>query len=162
MTLFEKIGREDVWGRDLFLLSVSRPEDMPRVISVSTPRFVCLLAWDARAAGVEEISAIARQLLDAGAVYICVWGPGCQRVRDIIDEESVGSNPAATIDSVVMTTWHGDESLADTLHFVLTTTVPDDGYTEGCGSTLGIAIGSAQWAAEIRDAFSRAGDQLHR
>ncbi len=66
---------------------------MPRVISVSTQRFVCLLAWDARAARVEEISETARQLLDAGAVYVCVWGPGGERVHDIIDEESVGPNP---------------------------------------------------------------------
>jgi hypothetical protein len=103
MNLCVKDGRHDGAGRDLFLLSISRPQHMPRVISVSTPRFVCLLAWDARAAGVEEISDIARQLLDAGAVYVCVWGPGCERVHDIIDEESVGPNPAVTTGPVVMT-----------------------------------------------------------
>jgi hypothetical protein len=67
MNLCGKGGRDDGSGRDLFLLSISCPQDMPRVISVSTPRFVCLLAWDAQAAGVEEISDIARQLLDAAA-----------------------------------------------------------------------------------------------
>jgi hypothetical protein len=158
MTLCEKIGRDDGSDRDLFLLAISRPQDMPRVISVSTPRFVCLLAWDARAVGVEEISAIARQLLDAGAVYVCVWGPDCERVHDIIDAESVGPNPEVTTDSVVMTTWHADESLADALNFVRVAAVPDDRHAEGCGSTLGIAIGSPQWTAEIRDAFSRPAD----
>jgi hypothetical protein len=158
MTLCQKVGRDEVSGRDLFILSLSGPEEMPRVISVSTPRFVCLLAWDARAARVEEVSVIARQLLEAGAVYVCVWGPGCERVHDIIDEESVGPNPAEATDSVVLTTWHDDESLADTLHFVLATTFPDNSHAEGCGSTLAIVIGSAEWSAEISDAFSlRAG-----
>jgi hypothetical protein len=154
MALCEKVGRDDGSGRDLFLLPIARPEDMPSVISVSTPRFVCLLAWDARAAGVDEISAIARQLLDAGAVYVSVWGPDCERVHDIIDEESGGPNPEVTTDSVVMTTWHADDSLAEALHFVLATAVPHEGYAEGCGATLAIAIGSAQWTAQIRDALT--------
>jgi hypothetical protein len=161
MTFCEKVGRHDGSGRDLFLLSIPRPGDMPRVISVSTPRFVCLLAWDARAARLDEISAVARQLLDAGAVYVCVWGPGCERVHDIFDEESVGPNPPATTDSVVITTWHRDESLVDTLDFVLTAATPDDRFLEACGATLGIAIGSAQWTEAIRDAFSRPGGSLH-
>src|SRR3954467_9205564 len=98
---------------------------MPPVVSLPTPRFVCLLAWDARAATVEEISAIARRLLDAGAVYICSWGPGCECVHDIIDEEEVGDG-SHTTNSAVMTTWHADEPLADALDFVLTHTIPDD------------------------------------
>ena len=155
MALCEKLGHDDVSGRDLFLLSISRPEDFPHVTSLSTPRFVCLLAWDASAAGVEQISALARRLLDAGAVYICAWGPDCERVHDIIDEEDLGPHPAATADSVVMTTWHAGESLDDALQFVLTGTVPDAAYSEGCGSTLAVAIGSAQWAEQIRAAFSR-------
>jgi len=158
MIRIERVGYDEGSGRDLFLLSIPQPQDMPHELSVATARFVCLIAWDARAAGVEEISAVARQLLDAGAVYVCAWGPGCERVHDIIDEERDGPNPAATPDSVVMTTWHDDESLADMLGFVLAATVPDDAYADECGSTLGIAIGSAQWATEIRDAFSRPRD----
>ena len=149
----ERVGRDAAWDRDLFVLSIPRPEEMPALV-LSSPRFVCLLAWDARTATVEEISVLARRLLDAGAVYICSWGPGCERVHDIIDEEQVGDGTVTT-ESVVMTTWHDDEPLADTLDFVLTTAIPDDAYMEGCGSTLAIAIGSEQWTAEIRETFSR-------
>jgi len=52
-----------------------------------------MLAWDARAASVDEISRVARWLLNAGAVYVCVWGPHCERVHDILDEENIGPNP---------------------------------------------------------------------
>ena len=155
MTLVERVGHDEVWGRDLFVMSIPKSEDLPRELSVSTARFVCLIAWDAQAAGTEQISAVARRLLDGGAVYVCAWGPDCERVHDIIDEQHVGLVPKSTVRSVVMTTWHDDESLEETLGFVLTAAIPDEAYAEECGSTLGISIGSSQWAAEIRRAFSR-------
>jgi hypothetical protein len=140
--------------RDLFAMSVSSPEDFPARLTLSSPRFACLLAWDASAASADSIGALARKLLDAGAVYICSWGPDCERVHDIIDEEEVGPNPPPTIDRVVMTTWHSDESLEEAILYVLFNSAPDDAYWEGCNSTLGVAIGSTSWAAEIRAAFA--------
>lgn len=160
MSLCEKIGRDDVSGNDLFLLSISGPQDLPDDIPLSTPGFVCLLAWDARTFQAGEISSFARRLLDAGAVYVCAWGPDCERVHDIIDQESVGPNPPAVVDSVVMTSWHADEPLAEALWCALIA-IPDDAYAGLCGSTLAIAVGSARWAAEIRDAFTRP-DSLYR
>jgi hypothetical protein len=155
MIRIEQLGHDEGLGRDLFLLSIPTSQDMPHELFGATARFVCLIAWDARDAGVQELSAIALQLLNAGAVYVCAWGPGCERVHDFIDEERDALDPTTTADSVVMTTWHDDESLADTLGFVLVAAIPDEAYVNDCRSTLGIAIGSAQWAAEIRDAFSR-------
>ena len=135
---------------------------MPITFSLPTPRFVCLIAWDASGATVEVIALLARRLLDAGAVYICAWGQDSERVHDIIDEEAVGANPPAEVDRVVMTTWHSDESLADAIQFVLTSAWPDEPYTEGCGASLGIAIGSHQWASEIREAFSNPREFIER
>jgi hypothetical protein len=115
MAPIEQVGQDEVLGRDLFLLSIPSPQDMPHRLAVTTAKFACLIAWDARSARVEELSAIARQLLDAGAVYVCAWGPGCERVHDIFDEERDGPNPLTSTDPVVMTTWHDDESLAEAL-----------------------------------------------
>jgi hypothetical protein len=53
-----------------------------------------------------------------------------------------------------MTTWHENESLAEAIQFVLVAAMPDESYADGCGSTLGIAIGSSLWAAEMRSALS--------
>src|SRR2546425_12625281 len=158
MTLVEQVGHDEVSGRDLFVISIPKSEDLPRELSLTTGRFVCLIAWDARAAGADEISAIARWLLEVGAVHVCAWGPGCERVHDIIDDEQLGQSPKSTGTAVVMTTWHDDESLVETLGFVLTAAVPDEEYEHECGSTLGISIGSSEWAAEIREAFSRPRD----
>lgn len=153
MGTIEKLGHDGVSGRDLFGLELAKSEDLPTDLSLTTPRFVCLVAWDARHASVDDISRVARRLLDQGAVYVCAWGPDCERVHDIIDEEHVGPNPSPDVRGVVMTTWHANEALAEAIRFALVAR-PDEFYEEGCGSTLGVAIGSSLWAAEIRTAFS--------
>jgi hypothetical protein len=154
MTSVEKVGYDGISKRDLFVLELPSSEHFPADLSLTTRRFVCLIAWDARNASVDEISRVAVGLLRQGAVYVCAWGPGCERVHDIIDEEHVGAEPSPDVRGVVMTTWHAEESLAEAIRFALVDAWPDEFYAEGCGSTLGIAIGSTSWAAEIRTAFS--------
>jgi hypothetical protein len=151
----EHLGTDSVTERELFALELESPEALPATLGLSSPRFACLVAWDARDVEAARIARFARKLIDAGAVYVCAWGPDCERVHDIIDEEEIGPNPPLTVDRVVMTTWHANDSLAEAIWFVLHNSWPDEGYEEGCASTLGVAIGSAQWASEIRDAFSR-------
>lgn len=151
----ELLGNYSIMERDLFALELDAPEAFPGTLRLSSPRFACLVAWDARGVEATRIAQFARKLLDAGAVYVCTWGPDCERVHDIVDDEEIGPNPPPAVDRVVMTTWHANESLAEALWFVLHNSWPDEAYESGCASTLGVAIASAQWASEIRDAFSR-------
>jgi hypothetical protein len=154
MGAIEKLGYDGISKRDLFVLEIPSSEHLPAELSLTTPRFVCLIAWNARNASVDEISRVAVGLLRQGAVYVCAWGPNCERVHDIIDEEHVGPNPSSDESGVVMTTCHAKESLAEAIRFALVDAWPDEFYAENCGSTLGVAIGSSSWAAEIRTAFS--------
>ena len=148
MPTIELVGHDDATGRDLFVLSLRNAADLPPKLPLSPRRFVCLVAWDARDVSNDEMSALARGLLDAGAVYISAWGPNSSRVHDVIDLYIVATmGPSAT--------WHDNEPLADTLGFVLVCAYPDDAYADECRATLGIAIGSAEWAAEVRQAFSQ-------
>jgi hypothetical protein len=84
---------------------------------------------------------------------VCAWGPDCERVHDIVDEERDARNPNGP--GVVMTTWHEDESLTEALWFVLAATTPDDVHVDAGGATVGVSIGSSAWADEMRDAFAR-------
>jgi len=140
--------------RDLFVLDIPTGDDLPTDLSLPSRHFVCLIAWDARNATNDEIAGVALGLLEQGAAYVCAWGPDCERVHDIIDEERAGPNPPADVSDVVMTTWHEDESLAEAIRFALVCAWPDECYAESCKSLLGVAIGSSSWAAEIRAAFS--------
>lgn len=84
----EQLGHEPVSSRELFLLEANDPDSVSRCPLPA--RFVCLLAWDADLASVDEVSLLARHLLTAGCCYICCWGPRCEFVHDVFDEVHVG------------------------------------------------------------------------
>ena len=147
-----RVGSYFFGDRELFLLDLARPEDAPEALALQGSFFGCLLAWDATHTTDESILTLARRLLTAGCVYICCWGPDCERVHDLIDQAHCDLNPSTG--SVVMTTSHAEESLTEALWFLLNVAWPDPAFEDGCGSSVGIAIASGQWAAEIRAAFS--------
>ena len=118
----QRVGRDDVNGRDLFVLDLPTAQDLPDTLQLASPKFACLY---------------------------------CERVHDIIDEEAVGIDPDPAHDSVVMTTWHDKEPLAEAILFAIQLSVPDRTYIDDCRATIGISIGSTTWAEEIRWAFSR-------
>jgi hypothetical protein len=159
--MLEKIGTEQISARDVFVLDLEVPEASPADLRPTSPRFVCLLAWDARHVPPTVIGSFARQLLDAGAVWVACWGPDCERVHDIIDEE-FAVWPGRKSEGVVMTTWHADEPLAEAIAFTLLNLKPDDEYSEGCASLIGIAIGESRWAEEMRAAYRAPGAYLNR
>jgi hypothetical protein len=102
----EKCAFDDVTNRQLFMLELSAPKEVP-TLDLGSPHFCCFLAWDASHSSVEEVSALIDPLIKAGCVYFVCWGPSCEWVHDIIDE----THPNTA--SVIMTTWHSDESLEE-------------------------------------------------
>jgi hypothetical protein len=155
----EEVGQEAASGRRLFALDAALPGDIPAMLPVPGPYFVCLLAWDARQASAAEIGAVARRLLAAGCVYAVCWGPDCERVHDAFDEEDLGRRPNGPW---AMTTWHTDEPLSEAIWFALFTAWPDDAFAEGCRSVVGVSVGSRAWATEMREAFAFPGDFVAR
>ena len=156
----EYSGKDEATGRALYFLQVADPRDLPQNLAVG-PHFVCLLAWDSEFESVEEISRVAEILLDAGCVYFCTWGSGCERVHDVIDEVIVerevdgGFSPAPDDDRCILTTWHDREPLEQALWTLLNCSHPDEGYEQSCRSVVAIMIGSdPSWAATTRDALS--------
>src|SRR5687767_7300718 len=85
----ERVSYDSVMERDLYVLDLGAADDFPARLMLPSSNFACLLAWDARAASDAEIATLARKLLDAGAAYVCTWGPDCERVHDIIDAELI-------------------------------------------------------------------------
>lgn len=145
------VGSDAVSGRELFVIEAASSAGVSSALSLLNRYFACLIAWDSTAASDAEVAELARQLLTAGCVYVCCWGPGCERVHDSFDAEEIGLRPDGPF---AMSTWHRDESLADALWFVLFNAFPDGAYFDACRSTVGIAIGSPVWATEARTAFS--------
>jgi len=155
MTEIERLGKEEAWGRDLFILELNHIDEVSHSLRPPSGYFACLLAWDATYSSADKIRSVGQKLIDQGAAYLCLWGADCERVHDLIDEvEALREEANPDDQSVIMTSWHHDESLSDAIWFVLHCTLPDDLYIDDCRSTLAISIGSSEWAAQIRAALS--------
>lgn len=142
----EKCAFDDVTNRQLFALELTVPNKLPP-FDLGSPHFGSLIAWDASGISVEDVSALVDPLIKAGCVYFCCWGADCERVHDIIDE----SDPHS--ESVIMTTWHSDESLEEAIWYFLNVTWPDKKFEETFRASLGITVGSVEWASELRSAL---------
>ena len=150
MVSITRAGYERTTERQLYLLELEDPGDIAAVRDMPDPYFACFIAWDARNASTEAVAAVVKRLLDAGAAYISTWGPDCNRVHDIADEirSPVGESGDRT-DSVVMTTWHENESLEDALWFFLFNTFPDGSFEQTTRSGLAVIVGNRDWGAVI-------------
>jgi len=154
MSLLEH-GFDSVTERRLFSLALRNPAALPRLTELPDGHFACLLAWDARGASVDAISAFVEPLLRAGASYFVCWGDDCERVHDIIDE--IVSYPENDFgvpdDSCIMTTWHTSEPLIEAIRFLLVNSWPDEHYQDSTRASLAISVGSDSWPAEIEEAL---------
>jgi hypothetical protein len=61
-----------------------------------------------------------------------------------------------------MTTWHDSEPLREALWFFLVNACPDQYYQDSTRAGLAIAIGSAPWAEEIREALDHPREFVER
>ena len=114
------------------------------------------MAADVTSANTQAISDFAFSALKRGMVYFCSWSPGCERFHDIVDEVITGddltkeefSGPSTS--DVVMTTWHDDETLEETLDFLATCAVPTDGFAPDSDFRLVISVANQQWATQAQ------------
>lgn len=146
-----RLGTDEKSGRGLYVAFCAEPA---AVLALEFPQgqFVCLLAWDAQGLEVGLVSELARHLMQHGCVYICCWGPDCERVHDIFDETDTELHPES--EAVVMSTWHSNEPLADAIWFALNSASPDTAHENNCASVVGMAIGDDGWAAQMGQAFA--------
>jgi hypothetical protein len=138
-------------GRNLFVFEAANSNELLISFPAIEQPFVCLLACDARRAPASEIGAVAEHLFRAGCVYICCWGPDCERVHDVFDEVEVDRFPDRP---VVMSTWHDKETLSEAIWFAIFLAFPDDANADRCRAVVGVTIGSPQWHNEMRAAFT--------
>jgi len=156
MSKFQAYEKEELRNRSLFSLHLEHVQDISHLVDFPSHHFVCLIAWDSSKSSVEEISLLAKRLLDEGAAYVCTWGEDCERVHDIFDEVLVMRGiDSGKEGNLIMTTWHSDEELFEAIYFALADSGLPDCFECDSDAILGISIGSKFWAEEIHSTFSR-------
>jgi hypothetical protein len=99
-----KFGTRDCFDRELYSLRIERLEDFPEDLKLPSKHFVVCLLCDAQRAPDSSIRTLARLLVEQGTAYFSVWGPGCERMHDLFDQEAARVAPRPTTESVIMTT----------------------------------------------------------
>jgi hypothetical protein len=141
MSVISGWGKDSVTERNLFSLHLENAAELKDLSKIDSTYFVCFLGWNSLNNDTSSISQVVESLLKSGGVYFCTWGSGCERVHDIIDEVSIGSNPPPEIYPGIMTTWHEGESFDQALWTFLNCTYPYDTYWDGCKAAIAITIG---------------------
>jgi hypothetical protein len=133
-------------GKSLYCVTASSLGELPGKVQVPSRHFGLLLAADGNAWTDEEVLAAARQLVAKGLVVLVAWGPGCERVHDLFDHARDPDEPA---ESVVLTTWHGDETLDETLWYFVGCASPAEAYRASCLSWVAASIAHTGWAEHM-------------
>lgn len=143
----QKLGRAASLARDLYALNLQTPDDVPRRLQLPSPKFACLLIWDAAGTSPDTIARVVQTLVDSGCSYFSAWGSSCELVHDIFDEVEVGDGLDFDESASAVTTWHEDDSLEEALRFFLRDTNPMDrlrGATK-CGLAIVLGDTDGRW-----------------
>ena len=130
--------------------------EWPATLEVPSKRFRLLVAADVNSASTQAISDFAFSALKHGMAYFCSWGPDCERFHRIVDEVIIADDlsdqefAGPSRSDVVMTTWHDDETLEETLDFLATSAWPTDGFAPDSDFRLVISVANQQWAAQAQ------------
>lgn len=144
----------DYSGRCLFTLDIPNFTEIKLTEKLPSEHFLCLIAADFRSATDGEITILAKALLDYGASYFVCWGPGCERVKQLIDDLTLLVEPPVDDGSIILTTSHPTESLAEALLFFMTQAWPDPAYQQSTASLVAVSIEGEAIALEIHQSLS--------
>ncbi len=154
MSKAHKLGHSGFGSRDLYALDLRHFEIPPGAFDGISGRFIACLAMDGSQATDEELKTIAGDLIQAGCVYICCWGPDCERVHDLIDQEDLALHPEGPWN---MTTWHPDVPLSEALWFSINSAWPGSAFDERTHAVVGVSFKNEAWSDLVAEAFSDPG-----
>ncbi len=136
---------------DVFLLELPNLLAMPARVELPSPHFVCLLAVDARNVSASMIVRLVSDLLQKGLVFLCTWGPGCQRINHIFENIAIQHDLAAGREHPVTVSMSFEEDSLDvTLDFFQNVCHPNPVFEKTCKTGIVIPVGHAKLASYIR------------
>jgi hypothetical protein len=131
-------------GRVASVLRVDRFESA-RPVSVGGQKYVLVVA-SGRTGG-EITLEHARAWLDAGASYVCAWGPASAAIEETFDYASFLPELGEPLPFTLMTTSHTDEPLDEALRFAFYHAAPPNDMSQEL-NTVVVVVDSAVLAQE--------------
>lgn len=131
-------GKSPRTGWDVHTCRFSGADLVPARFEIQAPYFICLLNWDAVGVSDAQIDALARRLLDAGAVMLCCHGEDCARVCERFAAVIGGREEGVARLEISAQALHG--SVHEAVAFVLDEACPALRYLTRCGAVLALVI----------------------
>ena len=146
----------DSHGRRVTLLSADSLSEILPLPQLTSGYYGMFLAMDARSEAASNLSDLAACLIKRGLVYLCTWGPDCERVHDMFDWGQIDLEIASEISDEypLMTAGHEDESLDEALWFFLNFTLPNQEYEGRCAQAFVVSVGNKEWTSYIAGCLS--------
>lgn len=111
-------------GRSAFIVCAERLL-ASKPVSIDQTRYVLFIASEMSVMSAEVIEA--RRWVDAGAAYMCAWGPASSELDDLFDYATFLPEAGTPLPFTLMTTWHDNEPLEKALWFAFyNATIPDE------------------------------------
>lgn len=129
------------------IANVLNLDDIVSMLETVSTNYCLFLAIDATTIPDEIIRSAAKSLIERGLAYFCVWGPDCERVHDLLDQERIREEPEG---QCVITTWHAKESLPDALWFFANAVEPDEGFIANCTDWVALSVANEAWLHQVR------------
>ena len=99
--------------------------DTANPIDQNGGKYVLLVASEEKTPNLSV--ARARKWIEAGAAFVCTWGPSCQDLEELFDYAAFSPELGEPIPFTVMTTSHQNENLDEALWFAFYTAfAPED------------------------------------
>lgn len=143
----------------VYTACLEKLSEWPEAVTLASRHFGLFLACQGDAEAATDVKMFARQALAQGLVTASIWGPGCERVHDLIDEVIVSDGKTEDASSVILTTWHAKESLEDALQFFVEILDPADQYSYSYGSLVIVSVGDSSYGKRVRDFLAHSHDK---
>lgn len=135
-------------GKNLYCVDSPDLAGLPEKIDLPTEHFALLLATDATSFNNDDLLDVAKKLIDKGLTVVAAWGPDCERVHDMFDK---ARDSDETSEKAVLTTWHGDETLDETLWYFVGVAEASEGFVDSCTSWVAASVNHPGWAEHMRN-----------
>jgi hypothetical protein len=148
------LGRKDP-HRALYLSLSDKFSGLANDIQPEAAKFALFLAADSSALPCDQILEEASELIRKGLVYLCAWGPDCARSHDLFDEAALAVDVQPADENVIMTTWHADETLEESLWFFAHASFPAASHVPACSDWIVAIVGNSEWEKTVRNSINK-------
>ena len=151
MGILQFHGNDCPSERPIYSLALEHIDELPTLSIGESNHFVCCIFSVWKHYTDDQIKQLGKSLILQGCTYFNIWGPGCERAHDLIDNADLELHPEGPW---AMTNWHSKEPLANALWGVLSFAWPDPAFEGFPHSILAITVNSPHSQIKVIQALN--------